>query len=220
MQRLAHGNFLPATAPCQIAHHQTSSDPDPYLQPRPRNGRRQTVDRLDDGKAGAHCPFRGILLRLGIAEIGEHPITKTPDDVATQPDDRRCAALLVGADNLADILRIQRPGRDDEAGRRHDVMGRGRRTLVLDLRDPAAVASVLALVERADILIEGYRPGVMERLGLGPDVCLQRNPRLVFGRMTGWGQTGPLSHAAGHDINYIALSGALNAIGDVPTAIR
>ena len=122
-------------------------------------------------------------------------------------------AAMMLADMGADILRIQRPGRDDEAGRRHDVMGRGRRTLVLDLRDPAAVASVLALVERADILIEGYRPGVMERLGLGPDVCLQRNPRLVFGRMTGWGQTGPLSHAAGHDINYIALSGALHAIG-------
>jgi alpha-methylacyl-CoA racemase len=85
--------------------------------------------------------------------------------------------------------------------------------VALDLKGRAGIAAALALLERADALIEGFRPGVMERLGLGPDVALQRNPRLVYGRMTGWGQTGPLARAAGHDINYIALSGALHAIG-------
>ena len=85
--------------------------------------------------------------------------------------------------------------------------------LSLDLRDPKAIEQALTLIERADALIEGYRPGVMERLGLGPQVCLARNPRLVYGRMTGWGQHGPLAQAAGHDINYIAISGALHAIG-------
>jgi len=95
-----------------------------------------------------------------------------------------------------------------------DVCYRSRRSLTLNLKHPAAVETFLRLVEKADGLQEGFRPGVMERLGLGPDVCLARNPRLVYGRMTGWGQDGPLSQAAGHDINYIALSGALDAIGD------
>lgn len=90
---------------------------------------------------------------------------------------------------------------------------RNRKSIRVDLKKPAAVALVLDLVERADALIEGFRPGVMERLGLGPDVCLQRQPRLVYGRMTGWGQEGPLANAAGHDLNYIALSGALASFG-------
>lgn len=123
------------------------------------------------------------------------------------------AAMLL-ADMGAEVLRIQRPGNCAAAAEsRFDVLGRGKRTLVLDLHDPSAIAALLQLIERADVLIEGFRPGVMERLGLGPEVCLKQNPRLVFGRVTGWGQTGPLAHAAGHDINYIALTGALHAIG-------
>ena len=96
---------------------------------------------------------------------------------------------------------------------RADVVSRGRRSIAVDLKSAEGVALVLTLVDTADVLIEGFRPGVMERLGLGPDACLGRNPRLVFGRMTGWGQDGPLARTAGHDINYIALSGALAAIG-------
>jgi alpha-methylacyl-CoA racemase len=94
-----------------------------------------------------------------------------------------------------------------------DFLARGRRSIAVDLKNPEGVATVLRLVESADALLEGFRPGVMERLGLGPEVCLERNPRLVYGRMTGWGQEGPLSQAAGHDINYIALAGALDPIG-------
>lgn len=96
---------------------------------------------------------------------------------------------------------------------RADVVSRGRRSIALDLKSAEGVDLVLKMVGSADVLIEGYRPGVMERLGLGPDACLGHNPRLVYGRMTGWGQDGPLAEAAGHDINYIALSGALGAIG-------
>ncbi|MEJ8826091.1 CaiB/BaiF CoA-transferase family protein [Variovorax humicola] len=122
------------------------------------------------------------------------------------------AAMLL-ADMGAEVVRIMRPGAANGVEARFDVLARGRRALVLDLRQPKSVETVLQLVERADVLLEGYRPGVMERLGLGPEVCHLRNKRLVYGRMTGWGQTGPLSHAAGHDINYIALSGALHAVG-------
>ena len=124
-----------------------------------------------------------------------------------------CAMML--ADMGADVVRIERPGATSVTGTTgaYDVLSRNRRILKLNLKEGAAVESVLALVERADILIEGFRPGVMERLGLGPEICLSRRPSLVYGRMTGWGQTGPLAHAAGHDINYIALSGALHAIG-------
>lgn len=96
---------------------------------------------------------------------------------------------------------------------RADVVSRGRRSIAVDLKSAEGVELVLKLVDSADVLIEGFRPGVMERLGLSPDVCLERNPRLVFGRMTGWGQDGPLARAAGHDINYISLTGALAAIG-------
>ena len=124
-----------------------------------------------------------------------------------------CAMML--ADMGADVVRIERPGTASVTGTTgaYDVLSRNRRILKLNLKEGAALDSVLALVERADILIEGFRPGVMERLGLGPELCLSRRPSLVYGRMTGWGQTGPLAHAAGHDINYIALSGALHAIG-------
>ncbi len=123
-----------------------------------------------------------------------------------------CAMML--ADMGADVLRIDRPPREPaRRDPRTDLLNRGRRSVAVDLKHPQGAAAVLRLVERADVLIEGFRPGTMERLGLGPDTCLARNARLIYGRMTGWGQSGPLAHAAGHDINYIALSGALHAIG-------
>lgn len=126
-----------------------------------------------------------------------------------------CAMLL--ADLGAGIVRIDRrqapAGRIDPDDPRTQVMNRGRRSIAVDLKNPAGRDAVLRLTDRADALIEGYRPGVMERLGLGPDVCMERNARLVYGRMTGWGQEGPLASAPGHDINYIALTGALHAIG-------
>jgi alpha-methylacyl-CoA racemase len=116
----------------------------------------------------------------------------------------------------ADVLLVDRPG-DSDLGiareRRFDVMLRGRRSLVLDLKSGAGIEAALRVCERADALIEGFRPGVMERLGLGPEVVLARNPRLVYGRMTGWGQSGPLADRAGHDIDYIAVAGVLHAIG-------
>ncbi len=125
-----------------------------------------------------------------------------------------CGMML--ADMGAEVLLIDRPddprlgiGRD----RWFDVMMRGRRSATLDLKSKGGVAAALELAGRADAIIEGFRPGVMERLGLGPDVLLAKNPQLVYGRMTGWGQDGPLSARAGHDINYIALTGVLNAIG-------
>ncbi|HEV7680272.1 MAG TPA: CaiB/BaiF CoA-transferase family protein [Candidatus Dormibacteraeota bacterium] len=123
------------------------------------------------------------------------------------------AGMLL-ADLGADVIRVDRPssGAGDERARR-DVVNRGKRSVIADLKTQAGVDLVLRLVESSDALIEGMRPGVMERLGLGPDVCRERNPRLVYGRMTGWGQSGPLAHVAGHDINYIALTGALWAMG-------
>jgi alpha-methylacyl-CoA racemase len=130
-----------------------------------------------------------------------------------------CGMLL--ADLGAEVVRIDRPAPHAPATEaRFDVTGRGKRSLVLDLRADGAVETLLQLVAKADVLIEGFRPGVMERLGLGPDVCLARNPRLVFGRMTGWGQHGPLAKAAGHDLNYLALTGVLHATGraDTPPA--
>ncbi|MBL6750684.1 MAG: CoA transferase [Nevskia sp.] len=125
-----------------------------------------------------------------------------------------CGMLL--ADLGATVLRIERrqpSGMGIQRPARFNLPRRGRKSLALDLKDPRATEVILELVEGADGLLEPYRPQVMERLGLGPQVCLQRNPRLVYGRMTGWGQTGPLAHAAGHDLNYIALSGALHAYG-------
>lgn len=120
-----------------------------------------------------------------------------------------CAMLL--SDLGADVLRIDRAGAPPQPF--IDVVARGRRSLALDLKSSGDLELCLRLIDKADILIEGYRPGVMERLGLGPDVALTRNPRLIYGRMTGWGQEGPLAQSAGHDITYIALSGALAAMG-------
>ncbi|OJU36895.1 MAG: carnitine dehydratase [Rhizobiales bacterium 68-8] len=116
------------------------------------------------------------------------------------------------ADMGADVVRIDRPGQRWNQTRR-DVLNRSRRSVALDLKQPAGIEAALRLIDRADVLIEGYRPGVMERLGLGPEACTARNPRLVYGRMTGWGQDGPRAAEAGHDINYIATGGVLATIG-------
>lgn len=124
-------------------------------------------------------------------------------------------AMLL-ADMGADIVRVDRTEASG-LGMGHDQKGelrnRGRPNIAVDLKSKEGVETVLRLIDQADALIEGFRPGVMERLGLGPDVCLRRNPKLIFARMTGWGQFGPLAHSAGHDINYIAMTGALQAIG-------
>jgi len=125
------------------------------------------------------------------------------------------AGMLL-ADMGADVLLVDRPVAADLGLKRerwNDVMVRGRRSVTLDLKSPSGAQAALELIAHADALIEGFRPGVMERLGLGPDAALARNPRLVYGRMTGWGQDGPLAPRAGHDINYIALAGVLNAFG-------
>ncbi|MFI5398537.1 MAG: CaiB/BaiF CoA transferase family protein [Candidatus Binatia bacterium] len=125
-------------------------------------------------------------------------------------------AAMMLADMGAEVLRVERPGgilARYWPNPATDLLSRGRRCVCIDLKHPDGVALVLDLVQRADALFEGFRPGVMERLGLGPTICHGRNPQLVYGRMTGWGQDGPLAHAAGHDINYIALAGALDPIG-------
>ncbi len=128
-------------------------------------------------------------------------------------------AAMMLADMGAEVIRIDRkttPGAANPfpmLGTKYDVMARGRRSLALDLKQPAGRDTVLRLLDKADIVLEGFRPGVMERLGLGPQVCHARNPALVYGRVTGWGQSGPLAQAAGHDINYIALTGMLHAMG-------
>src|SRR5271169_3703493 len=143
-------------------------------------------------------PLAGIKI-IELAGIGPGPM---------------CAMLL--ADMGATVLRIDRPGGSDlglARPLRYDLLLRGRRSVAVDLKSAEGKALTLRLIERADGLIEGFRPGVTERLGLGPDNCLARNPRLVYGRVTGWGQDGPLAHAAGHDINYISLVGALHAFG-------
>ena len=141
-------------------------------------------------------PLHGLKL-IEIAGIGPGPY---------------CAMLL--ADMGAEVVRVVRPGPDafvQDPSR--DLLSRGRRSIGVDLKQPEGVATVLEMVEQADGLFEGFRPGVMERLGLAPDVCLARNPRLVYGRMTGFGQEGPLAKTAGHDINYIALAGVLAHLG-------
>jgi alpha-methylacyl-CoA racemase len=124
-------------------------------------------------------------------------------------------ACMLLADLGADVIRIERPGGQLLTGGSHDLLNRGRPSVALDLKKPDAVETVLTLVEGADVLVEGMRPGVTERIGIGPDACFARNPRLVYGRMTGWGQTGPWSSAAGHDMNYIAITGALFGLGQV-----
>jgi alpha-methylacyl-CoA racemase len=126
-------------------------------------------------------------------------------------------AAMMLADMGAEVLRVVRTGTGgmSMAGNpRLDFFNRNKRCVALNLKDPRATELALRLIEGADAVLEGYRPGVMEKLGLGPEVCLGRNPRLVYGRMTGWGQDGPLANAAGHDINYVALTGALHAIGE------
>ena len=126
------------------------------------------------------------------------------------------AGALLG-DLGADVLRIDRiakPGSEPELPARFDFYNRNKRSVALDLKEPQAIATVLNLVAQADALIEGFRPSVMERLGLGPEACHAANPRLVYARMTGWGQEGPMSQEAGHDINYLALTGALHCLGE------
>src|SRR5215207_284417 len=119
------------------------------------------------------------------------------------------------ADHGADVIRVDRPGGNalQLASPEGDILGRGRPSVAVNLKDARGIELVLELIDRADILVEGFRPGVMERLGLGPEVCHARNPSLVYGRMTGWGQEGPLSQTVGHDINYISIAGALDTIG-------
>ncbi|KAK1183222.1 CaiB/BaiF CoA-transferase family protein [Streptomyces sp. NBS 14/10] len=155
--------------------------------------------------ATEHGPLAGVRV-VELAGIGPGPF----------------AAMLL-ADLGADVVRVDRPGgtgglKVDPA---YDLANRNKRSVLLDLKTEPGQAAVLDLVERADILIEGYRPGVAERLGVGPDACRARNPRLVYGRMTGWGQQGPLAETAGHDIGYIAVTGALGMIGapDGPPAV-
>ena len=143
-------------------------------------------------------PLRGVKI-LELAGIGPGPF----------------AAMLL-ADMGAEVVRIDRADSvraNDPEQPPQDILNRGRRSIGVDLKHPDGVAAVLRMVVGADALLEGFRPGVMERLGLGPELCLARNPRLVYGRMTGFGQTGPLAQAAGHDINYISIAGALDAIG-------
>jgi alpha-methylacyl-CoA racemase len=143
-------------------------------------------------------PLAGITV-VEIAGIGPGPF---------------CGMML--ADLGADVIRVDRAGSvqgGDPERPPADLLARGRRSVGVDLKSPDGVEVVLSLVERADVLFEGFRPGVAERLGIGPDECLARNPRLVYGRMTGWGQDGPYASTAGHDINYIALAGALDPIG-------
>ena len=140
-------------------------------------------------------PLRGVKV-VEIAGIGPSP-----------------HACMILADLGADVIRVERPGGQMLTGGPHDLLNRGRPSVALNLKEPDAIATVLDLVAEADVLIEGMRPGTTERLGLGPDECLARNPRLVYGRMTGWGQTGPLAKSAGHDMNYIAITGALFGMG-------
>jgi alpha-methylacyl-CoA racemase len=127
------------------------------------------------------------------------------------------AAMLL-ADLGADVVRVERPGGAMSAGSREtDLLTRGRPSVAMNLKDPRAVGAVLDLVEKADVFLEGMRPGAAERLGLGPEQCHARNPRLVYGRMTGWGQDGPLAQTAGHDMNYIGVSGSLHGLGQTPS---
>ncbi len=122
-----------------------------------------------------------------------------------------CGMML--SDMGADIIRVERKGGLSLSDPKYDLLTRNRKSISINLRNPQGAKTLLKMIEQVDALQEGFRPGVMEKLGIGPDNCLKRNPRLVYGRMTGWGQEGPLARAAGHDINYIALSGALHSIG-------
>ena len=156
---------------------------------------------MADADAGKSGPLAGIRV-VELAGIGPGPF---------------CAMLL--ADMGAEVISVERPVHDPGAPREDAVCWRGRRSIVVDIKQAAGVEVVLDLCREADVLLEGFRPGVVERLGVGPEACHRINPGLIYGRMTGWGQDGPLAETAGHDINYIALSGALHGIGrcgDVP----
>ncbi|GAA3847709.1 CaiB/BaiF CoA-transferase family protein [Streptomyces coacervatus] len=152
---------------------------------------------MAEAKTPGHGPLTGVRV-VELAGIGPGPF----------------AAMLL-ADLGADVVRVDRPGGVGLAiNTEYDITNRNKRSVIVDLKSPDGPARVLDLAARADILIEGYRPGVAERLGVGPEACHARNPALVYGRMTGWGQEGPLAHRAGHDIAYIALTGTLGMIGD------
>lgn len=165
--------------------------------PTPPRGATSAPDAADAQTAPDPSPASGPLAGLKVVEvagIGPGPY----------------AGMLL-ADLGAEVIRVGREGMDD--GGALDPTLRNRRSITLDLKKPEAVEVLLRLAERSDVLLEGFRPGVAERLGIGPEVCCRRNPRLVYARITGWGQQGPLAHTAGHDINYIALSGLLHQIG-------
>ncbi|MGE0333263.1 MAG: CaiB/BaiF CoA transferase family protein [Ramlibacter sp.] len=158
------------------------------------------TDEKTPGNVGRSGPLAGLKV-VEMAGIGPGPF-----------------ACMVLADHGAEVIRVDRIPRADpsefaKTANRPSIVDRGRSSIAVNMKDPRGVALALDLIATADVLVEGYRPGVMERLGLGPAECLQRNARLVYGRMTGWGQSGPLAQTAGHDINYIALTGALHAMG-------
>ncbi|MEV6177495.1 CaiB/BaiF CoA-transferase family protein [Streptomyces sp. NPDC052015] len=163
-----------------------------------------TAGTAGTAATAGHGPLTGVRV-VELAGIGPGPF----------------AAMLL-ADLGADVVRVDRPGGSSLAiDPAHDVTNRNKRSVIVDLKSPDGPARVLDLAARADVLIEGNRPGVAERLGVGPEACHARNPRLVYGRMTGWGQDGPLAHRAGHDVAYIALTGTLGMIGapDTPPAV-
>src|SRR4051812_32546477 len=162
--------------------------------PRPCTGRRRPQGSCGRSSLRSVGPLNGVRV-VEIGSIGPDPF----------------AAMML-ADMGADVLRLERPDAGGLSAGRWNVMNRGRRSAAVDLKHPEGRELVLRLIEAADTLIVGFRPGVMERLGLGPDEALARRPQLVYGRTTGYGQTGPMSSVAGHDINYIALSGALGAM--------
>ncbi|MFF8828541.1 CaiB/BaiF CoA transferase family protein [Streptomyces sp. NPDC015131] len=153
------------------------------------------ITPCDDARPGG--PLSGVRV-VELAGIGPAPF-----------------ACMLLADLGADVVRVDRAGGERPFGSWHRVLDRGRRSVALDLKHPDGRETVLRLAERSDVLVEGFRPGVTERLGIGPRECAGRNPALVYARMTGWGQDGPLARTPGHDINYIALSGALHAVGPV-----
>lgn len=148
-----------------------------------------------DSASQQHGPLQGLRV-IEVAGIGPGPY----------------AGMLL-ADLGAEVTRVARPGSDEAGGL--DPTLRNRRSVILDLKNDDAIAVLLQMVERSDVLLEGFRPGVAERLGFGPEICQQRNPRLIYARITGWGQDGPLAKTAGHDINYIALTGMLHQIGSL-----
>jgi len=174
----------------RFLHHPAQGE---TISARKRAGNNNVLDKSEpQSSRGASGPLAGIRI-VEFAGIGPGPF-----------------ACMLLADMGADVVTLDRVGARKN---RKSSAGRGRKVIELDLKDKAAIAEVLDLLDHADALVEGFRPGVMERLGLGPNAVLARNPRLVYGRMTGWGQEGPLAQAAGHDINYISVTGALAAIG-------